>query len=100
MVAAVTDMLPWGAKSLVEMKQAAKDGFTTWAAASAIWICVALTIYELLNLLLGKPFGRGIQSLPLFVISGAVSAGLIAVAAGYLARQRVISDQVQRRHGD
>jgi hypothetical protein len=71
------------------MKQTIRDAFTTWVAASVIWVSAAFAAYEFLNLLLGNPMWLGIQSRPLFVISGAVAAGFIAVAAGYVARQRV-----------
>jgi hypothetical protein len=82
----------------MQMKPATKDALTTWVAASAIWVSAALGVYELLNLLLGKPMWLGIHSRPLFAISGAVAAGFIAVAAGYVARQRVISARAKRQH--
>jgi hypothetical protein len=78
------------------MKQTTKDAVTTWVAASAIWVSASFAAYEMLNVLLGKPALQGIQSRTLFVISGAVAAGFIAVAAGYVARQRVISYRARR----
>ncbi len=82
------------------MHPTTRDAFTAWVAAAAIWFPMALAVYELLNFLSGHPFGLGIQNPLVFVISGTVAAGFIAVAAGYIARQRVISQQTRRGHGD
>jgi Ni/Fe-hydrogenase subunit HybB-like protein len=82
------------------MKQTTRDVVTTWVAASVIWVSASFAAYELLNVLLGRPAWQGIQSRPLFVISGAIAAGFIAVAAGYVARQRVISYREERLVND
>jgi hypothetical protein len=82
------------------MHPTTRDAFTAWVAAAAIWFPMALAVYELLNFLSGHPFGLGIRNLFLFAVSGAVAAGFIAVGAGFIARQRLISDQTQRHHGD
>ncbi len=82
------------------MNPATRDAITAWAAGAAIWFPMALGVYELLNILVGNPVGLGVQEPYLFAISGAVAAGFIAVVAGYVARQRAISDVPQRQHRD
>ena len=82
------------------MHPTTRDAFTAWVAAAAIWFPMALAVYELLNFLSGHPFGLGIHHVFLFGVSGAVAAGFIAVIAGYVARQRVISDETLRQHRD
>jgi hypothetical protein len=82
------------------MRQEVKDAATGWVAGSAIWIPVTLAVFEAFNLVLNKVGGLQVRTPPLLLMSGAVAAGAIAALAGYLARQKAISEFGRNKHRD